>query len=111
MNSDRKKWAFSIGTVFALPEVILVFFNCFTSLNSGLSYGLLVLLTSPVTILSPIIPKYGVLGMGDVLGFVYLSDAMVAGALYFGLGMFAGSMIYQLRYNKDRSRARSITRV
>lgn len=54
-----------------------------------------------MSILPSFLPKFGMVGVGDVFGFAYLSEVISAIVYYFILGMLIGFGIYKLKTRKS----------
>lgn len=57
---------------------------------------LVMLLNLPTFFLPRLLPNFGVVGIGDVTGFVYLSEALNGAIYYFLFGMLLGYIIYRI---------------
>ncbi len=95
-----KKYILWGGIISVIPILLIIGANYLTASDTDIFYILLVILSFPFIFVPSLLPHFGIIGMGDVYGFIYLSDALTYAAYYFILGMVIGSIVYKIRNRK-----------
>ena len=85
------------GIISAIPLLLIIGANYLTPPDTDIFYILLVVLSFPFIFIPSLLPHFGIIGMGDVFGFIYLSDAPTYAIYYFIIGMIIGWLVYKLK--------------
>jgi hypothetical protein len=97
-----KKYILYGGAICAAPILLVIGGNYVATPIQIFFYPPLVILSLPFVFIPSVLPHFGMIGMGDVFGFIYLSDALTYVVYYFILGMFIGWILYRSKNGKLR---------
>ena len=95
-----KKYILWGGLISAVPLLLIIGANYLTASDTDIFYIFLAILSFPFIFVPSLLPHFGIIGMGDVFGFIYLSDALTYVAYYFILGMIIGWIVYKIKSRK-----------
>lgn len=95
-----KKYILWGGIICATPILLTIGINYLTQSGTDIFYLILVILSFPFIFFPSILPHFGIIGIGDVFGFIYLSDALTYAVYYFIIGMIIGWVVYKLKKGK-----------
>lgn len=96
-----KKHILRGGLIFATPLLVFLLLHYLTPGEENIFTILTTLATLPMSILPSFLPKFGIVGVGDVFGFAYLSEVISAIVYYFILGMLVGWGVCKLKARKS----------
>jgi hypothetical protein len=99
-----KKYILWGGVTCAAPILLIIGANYLTASETDVFYFLLFILSFPFMFMPSLLPHFGIIGIGDVFGFIYLSDALIYGVYYFILGMVIGWLRYRLKRVNGRGK-------